>query len=147
MLKRSLASVACLLLMCTSALAAANSVELNFNDDSAQGRFSAVINQEAYGPWLLDFRGMFNDDDELNAWLASAGFNFVGEPGNVAGLELGIIADVKIGDSDVRNSDFGAVGVGALARYYPPALSGFGVGSRIVYSPKIFTFLEAERIT
>lgn len=145
-MKHLLAIVACLLVLSGSAWAAANSLELNFNDDSAQARLGVIINQDAYGSSLLDFRGVFNDDKNANAWMASGGFDFIGEPGNAPGLELGIVTDVKVGDSDGPDTDFGAVGVGGLVRYFPPALGGFGVGGRVVYSPKIFTFLEAERL-
>jgi hypothetical protein len=146
MIKKLLVTVTCLILLSGSALAVDNSIELTFNDDSAQARLNTIINQDAYGTSLLDFRGLYNDDDDQSAWMASAGFNFVGEPGTVPGLELGIVADVKTGDTDRQNSDFGAVGLGGLVRYYPPALGGFGFGGRVVYSPKIFTFLEAERL-
>jgi len=147
MIKHLTLAIAALLVLSGSALAAANSLELNFNDESAQARFGLILSQDAYGSALLDLRGLYNDEKDRNFWLVSGGFDFIGEPGTVPGLELGIAADVKVGDSDVADSDFGAVGVGALARYYPPALGGFGVGARLLYSPEIFTFLEAERVT
>mgnify|MGYP001156644377 CR=1 FL=1 len=145
-MKQLLTVVTCLLAMSGSAWAAANSLELNFNDDSAQARLGMIINQDAYGTSLFDIRGLFNDEDELNGWMTSFGFDFIGEPGNVPGLELGIVADVRVGESDRDDSDFGAVGIGGLARYFPPALGGFGFAGRIIYSPKIFSFLEAERM-
>jgi len=146
-MKHLLILAACLLTLSGNVWAAANSLELNFNDDSAQARLGMIINQDAYGTSLFDFRGMFNDENELNGWMVSAGLDFIGEPGNVPGLELGIVADLKVGESDVEDSDFGAAGVGGLVRYFPPALGGFGFAGRLVYSPKIFTMLEAERLT
>jgi len=151
-MKHLLAVVACLFMLSGSAWAAANSLELNFNDNSAQARVGMIINQDAYGTSLVDLRGLYNDEDVQDGWMISGGFDFIGEPGNVPGLELGIVADVKVGDSDktdIYNTDrdFGAVGVGALARYFPPALGGFGFAGRAVYSPKIFSFLEANRLT
>lgn len=146
-MKNFLVVVACWLMMVGSAQAEAKSLSLNFNDDSAQARFGMMIKEDVYGTSLLDFRGLYNDEDDLSSWLTSAGVNFVGALDNAPGLELGVIADVKIGDSDRSDTDFGAVGIGGLVSYFPPELGGFGVGSRFVYSPKIFTFLEAENIS
>ncbi len=146
MIKHLLAAVACLLL-CGNAFAAANGIELNFNDDSVQGRYLGIINQDAYGTSMLDARLLYNDEDDIERWLASLGLDFVGEPGNIAGLELGIAVDGKLGDTDVQDTEIGAIGVGALVRYYPPALGGFGFGGRLIYSPEIFCFMETERVT
>ena len=143
-MKHLVAVVICLVLSGGSALAAANSLELNFNDDSAQARFGAIINQDAYGTSMFEVRGLYNDEDNRDLWMTSGGFAFVGEPGNAPGLELGILADVKVGDADAADADFGAVGIGGLVRFYPPALGGFGVGGRVLYSPKIFSFLESD---
>lgn len=146
-MKNLLVVVACWLMMVGSAHAEAKSLSLNFNDDSAQARFNMIIKEDVNGTSLLDFRGLYNDEDDLSSWLTSAGVNFVGTLDNAPGLELGVIADLKAGDSDRSDTEFGAVGVGGLVNYFPPELGGFGVGSRFVYSPKIFTFLEAENIS
>jgi len=136
-----------LLITSGSAFGAANTLELNFNDDSAQARLGMIINQDAYGTSLFEVRGLYNDEDDRDLWMTSGGLAFVGEPGNAPGLELGILADVKVGDAEINDADFGAAGVGVLVRYYPPALGGFGVGCRVLYSPEIFSFLEAEGMT
>lgn len=146
MVKQLLAGVACLLLMGGSALAAGNGIELNFNDESAQARLGMVIMQDDNGTSMLDFRGLYNDDDDHSQWLTSAAFQFLGTPRDIPGLELGAVVDVKIGDSDVSDTDFGALGIGGLVSYFPPTFNGFGVSGRVIYSPGIFSFLEAEEV-
>lgn len=147
MVKQFLSVVFCLLLMGGSALAAGNGIELNFNDESAQARLGMIINQDDYGTSMLDFRGLYNDEDDLSQWLGSVAFHFLGTPGGVPGLDLGVIVDVKTGESDVSDTEFGALGIGGLVNYFPPVLRGFGASGRAIYSPQIFSFLEAEKVS
>ena len=147
MLKQPLLLLACLLFFAGNALAAGSAVELNLNNESAQARFETIINQDDFGTSKLNFRGLYNDDNNLNLWLASGGLSFLGTPEQVPGLELGLIVEGSLSDSDVNDTDFAALGVGATASYLPPVLDGFGFSGRIIYSPKIFTFREAEGMT
>lgn len=144
MIKQLLILFSCLLILSGNAMADGSSFELNLNDESAQGRFEMPINQDYYGTSKLNFRGLYNDEDEQSLWLSSVGMSFLGTPEQVPGLELGVIVEASLSDSDTSDTEFGALGIGVRASYLPPALSGFGFSSRLVYAPEIFTFREAE---
>lgn len=126
--------------------AMASSVFINFNDESAQAGGDLTMSQDDYGSAFLNGRFLYNDDREVT--LGSAGLKFVGDPGNVPGLELGVGAQVYVGEAgEGQDWDFGAVGVGALVGYAPPVLGGIGFEGRLYYAPKIFSFLDSEGLT
>ncbi len=123
--------------------AEASSLEFLLNDYSVQGRYHLTISQDEYGASGIGARLLYNDDEET--LLGSLGFDFSGEPGNVPGLELGVVARGTGGTTD-DSKDFLVLDVGGQASYYPPALQGLGIAARIHWAPKLLSFIDAERM-
>lgn len=143
MLRKLLLASVLTLVVATGATAA--SLEIDLNDFSAQGRFLVPITEDTYGTSQAAFRLLYNDHKELT--LGSAGFDFLGKPGNVPGLDLGVGVHVYGGrTTDGPDQDLLAVGLGATGLYTPPVLQGFGFGARFFYAPKILSFADAERL-
>ncbi len=135
--------IALLFILMATSVTYAESISLEFNDDSAQLGYAHVINQDYYGTSLLNFRGLYNQDKETK--LGTIGFEFSGEPGNAPGLRFGIGGDVYGGTTDV-NQDMLALGVIGKIAYAPPTLGGLGFEGKIGYAPKIFSLLDLDRL-
>ena len=121
----------------------ATSLDLFFNDTSAQVGFRSPIAQDDYGRSEFNTRFLYNDDEETA--LGSVGFDFVGEPGNVPGLDLGVGTKIYGGHTE-PSQDLLSLGVGGSVHYSPPALGGFGASALFFYAPSIFSVLDSERI-
>lgn len=132
------------LLLCLPALPAwSSSIDLNFNDTSAQAQLVLPLRSDDYGTMEFEGRLLYNDHEETR--LGSAGLIFVGEPGNVPGLSLGIGGLLYGGRTDDKQ-DLSALGVGGRLRFAPPKLGGIGVSGKVYYAPRIFTGIDAERL-
>lgn len=122
---------------------AAQSVDLSFNESSAQLQFAYPLRADDYGVVQAEGRLLYNKDEETR--LASAGLLFIGEPGNVPGLDFGFGGRLYGGRTDERQ-DLLALGVGGRVTFAPPVLGGVGVGGKLFYAPNIFSGLDAERL-
>ncbi|BCR02963.1 hypothetical protein DESUT3_00320 [Desulfuromonas versatilis] len=132
-----------LLLALGASAAGAASLAIDFNDFSAQAELGLPITEDDYGSSQTSFRFLYNDDQDTA--LGSLGFDFMGQPGNVPGLEVGAAAQVAGGEAD-DSQDFLNLGVGVKLGYAPPVLGGFGLSGRIFYSPEIFSWLDSDRM-
>jgi hypothetical protein len=119
------------------------SVDIGFNDNSAQLQFNYPLFEDDYGTSLVNARVLYNSDEDTT--LGSLGFDFTGEPGNVPGLNLGAGTQLYGGVTH-SSQDFIVLGVGTRVGYAPPFLGGLGIDGKIFYGPKIFSFLDAERM-
>lgn len=124
-------------------VAAADTLDLSFDDRSAQVGYRHTLLEDDFGHSVLGGRFLYNEKEETV--LGSLGFEFVGEPGNVAGLDLGVGARLYGGRTD-HHQDLLAVAVGTGVDYFPPLLGGLGFTGEIFYAPKIFSFLDADRL-
>jgi hypothetical protein len=133
-----------LLLSCPIvAPAGATSVDLGLNDFSVQMQFAYPLHVDDYGMVQAEGRLLYNDREETR--VASAGLLFVGEPGNVPGLNLGVGGHLYGGRTDERQ-DLLALGVGGRLAYAPPMLGGVGVSGKLFYAPQILAGLDADRL-
>lgn len=142
MLKRCLLPI--VVAVFCAATAWGTSLEVALNDFSAQGRFVQPLVEDSYGTSELAFRLLYNDHKDLT--LGSAGFNFLGKPGNVPGLDLGVgvqVSGARSTDGAV-DQDLVSVGLGLLGQFNPPVLQGLGFGARVFYGPKILAFADSE---
>jgi hypothetical protein len=123
--------------------AGATSVDIGVNDFSVQLQLANPLYADDYG--TVQFRGrlLYNNKEETR--LASAGLMFVGEPGNVPGLDLGIGAQLYGGRTD-EGQDLLALGLGGLLTYAPPVLGGVGVSGKLFYAPQILSGLDTDRV-
>ncbi len=128
-------------LLATNTYAA--SVDIGFNDNSFQLIYETPISDDEYGTSLLNGRFLYNGDEETK--LGSVGFDFIGEPGNIAGLKIG--AGVKgYGGRTDRDVDFANLGLGVRVDYTLAQLQGLGFSGRLNYAPKVFSFIDADRL-
>ncbi len=119
----------------------AGSFSFDFNDRSTQLGFVQKLTTQQYGDSVIKGRYLYNEDSDTN--LAGIAGGVIGAPGNVDGLNLGI--DVALnGGTTGDDQEVLAVGLGFLASYSPAVLRGFGVDGHLVYSPEIFTFMDAD---
>ncbi len=138
-MRKSLAALAVILLI--AGTAHATSLDLAFDNDSAQVAVIQPLVADELGSSQFGARFLYNDDEETK--LFSAAFEFVGEPGNVPGLKVGVGVQGYGGSTD-RDQDMLAAAVGGLIRYVPPALGGVSFGARLYVAPKIFSGLDSD---
>jgi len=143
MVLRLLSSL-CFLALVTVSAVSADTFDIGFNDDSFQLAYETELSEDtAYGATFLKGRFLYNDDKDTK--LGSVGLDFVGHPGNIAGLGVGV--GVKLyGGKTEPSVDFINLGVGLNVDYVIPQLEGLGVSGRIDYAPKVFSFRDAERL-
>lgn len=138
-MRRIFVMLAGLLLVAGSAHATA--LDLAFNNDSAQVAVTQPLVVDDYGASRFGARFLYNDDEGTK--LLSGGFEFVGEPGNVPGLKVGVGVQGFGGSTD-HDQDILAAGIGGMASYAPPALQGVAFGAKLYVAPKIFSGLDSE---
>ena len=79
-----------MLFLCIALLplsANATMMALDFNDDSAEVRFDAVLTGDDYGRSIHGGRYLYNDDEESE--MIGVELKFTGDPGAIPGLEVG----------------------------------------------------------
>ncbi|HKK02028.1 MAG TPA: YfaZ family outer membrane protein [Desulfuromonadales bacterium] len=130
-------------LMLNAATVWAASLGVEFNDSSAQIRYAQPLTQDEYGTAQVNARFLYNDNND--ATIGSAGLMFLGEPGNVPGLRLGIGAQVY-GGRGAHSQDILSLGVGGTAVYAPPRFGGIGIAADLYYAPRVFSLLDAKRL-
>ena len=132
-----------LVFTCSATFAAADSIDIGFNDESFQFIYEHALSGDEYGTVLGSGRFLYNDDEETT--LGSLGLDFVGEPGNIAGLKLGAGAKLYLGDTD-PSVDYINLAVGLRGSYILPQLQGLGISGGIYYAPEIFSFRDSEHL-
>jgi len=148
MRKLMIAMIAVVFLVALSAeeAQAAGSIELDFNDNSVQGRLIIPLVLYDHGSTEFNARMLYNDDEDLT--LGSAGLDFIGQPAQVPGLALGVGLEVLGGQKKdpFKNQDILALAAGARLSYLPPALNNtLGLHARFFYAPKVLSGLETDR--
>lgn len=133
----------CFIVISTASPASADSVDVGFNDDSFQLIYEKGLSQDEYGTSLLNGRFLYNGDEETK--LGSIGLDFVGQPGNISGLDLGAGAKFYAGNSD-PDIDFMNLAIGLRGDYTLPHMRGVGLSARLNYAPKVFSFRDSERL-
>ncbi len=132
------------LVFCFSAtLVAADSIDIGFSDESFQLVYEHPVAQDSYGTTLVNGRFLYNGDQETT--LGSLGLDFVGKPGNLPGLDVGIGAKFYAGSTD-PSTDFLNLAIGLRGDYILPRLQGLGIAGRLYYAPKVFSFRDSERL-
>lgn len=121
----------------------ADTLDIGLNDDSFELAYEHPVSSDNYGMSLINGRFLYNDDDETK--LGSLGFDFVGEPGNLAGFRAGAGARLYLGKTDSQ-IDFINLALGLRAEYTIPQLQGLGVAGQIHYAPQILSFRDSERL-
>ncbi len=134
----------CLCFLFSATVVFADTIDIGFNDDSFQLAYERGLSEDTtYGATFVKGRFLYNDDKD--AKLGSLGLDFVGHPGNIAGLEIGVGVKLYGGRAD-SEIDFVNLGVGVNGDYVIPQFQGLGVSARLDYAPKVFSFCDSERL-
>lgn len=139
MFKRILA--ACILVWSLSAVATAGTIDLGLNEDSAEMAFRQVISEDTLGSSEFVIKGVHNSKGE-DVSIIAVGLDVFGEL--IEGMNLGIGA--RVFGADVANYEMASLALGGMLKYEPPALYGVGFYCSAYYSPKIFTWADAENL-
>jgi hypothetical protein len=126
-----------------ASITAAATVNVGLSDNSFQIGYEQSVNRDEYGTVMANGRFLYNDDKD--AKLGSVGLDFVGVPGNVPGLSLGVGPRFYIGNVD-SGTDFTNLAVGLRSSYVLPQLQGLGVSGHCYYAPKVFSFQDSEHL-
>mgnify|MGYP001076567053 CR=1 FL=1 len=132
-----------MLLSLVAVQAEAASMEIELNDNSVQAGFATPLRMDEYGTSLLNARLLYNDNKDTT--LGSAGFDFLGQPGNVPGLDLGVGAQVYGGQA-ADSQNILSLGIGGQVSYAPPMLEGVGISGKFFYAPHILSLLDVDRM-
>lgn len=134
-------AVVCLVLV--AAGAQATTLDLAFDNKSAQLQLAQPLVVDELGSSEAGARFLYNGDEDTR--LGSLGLVFLGEPGNIPGLKLGIGVHGYLGRTD-QGQDLLAAALGARVRYAPPTLGGITLLGRLNMAPGIFCGLDSERL-
>ncbi len=124
-------------------IAVAGSVDIGLSDQSFQVGYEQSISQDDYGTVMGSGRILYHDDK--NTKLGNFGLDFVGSPGNIAGLNLGVGSKFYLGSSK-SSTDFANLAVGLRSSYIFPRLQGLGVSGHLYYAPEVFSFQDSEHL-
>ncbi|MDH3359860.1 MAG: hypothetical protein OEL55_03230 [Desulfobulbaceae bacterium] len=134
---------ALLLVMCPG-LSFADSLQIGFNDSSAQIEAIIPTQQDFYGSTEVNFRGLYSEESDTK--LASAGLNVLGNLNeqSLPGLLFG--AGVKIYGGKSIDDEILSMALGGIIKTSPAAWQGLGLSASYFYSPKVFTTLDSKRM-
>jgi hypothetical protein len=139
MFKRTLA--ACVFAWSLNAVAIAGTIDLGMNEDSAELSFRQVISEDTMGSSELVIKGVYDSKNE-NASIIAVGLDVFGEL--LEGLDLGIGA--RIYGADVEDYEAAFLALGGMIKFVPPALYGVGFYGNAYYSPKVFSWADADNM-
>jgi len=128
-------------MVCFSATALADSIDINLRDSSAQLQYSASMGRDTLGRSEIHAGVLYTNDNDTLADLGLLVQDEMGEnaPGVTVGVGLkGLVVNTK-------NNNARAIALGGLVRFAPFEDSRFGISGRIYLSPNITTFGDADR--
>lgn len=132
-----------LLTIFISTSAIAGSVDIGLNDDSFQVGLEQSLSTDNYGDAVGNARFLYNGDEETK--MGSIGIDFVGRPGNLAGLSVGAGPKLYMGKT-AHDVEFINLGIGLRADYTLPQLQGLGVSAGLYYAPKILSGQDSDKL-
>jgi len=124
-----------------TSMAAADSVDIGLSDNSFQIGYEHSINFDDYGSSVVNGRFLYDGGKETK--LGTLGLDFVGKPGNISGLDLGIGPKFYVGSTD-HNTDFINLALGLRGSYIFPQLQGLGIAGHLYCAPEVFSFQDSE---
>ena len=137
------AATIAVLLCASGAAAAAQQIDLSLNSDTALLRYTLPISYSTSGRTDADF-GLLHT--ESNDPLLMAGITMLGEAGSqVPGLDGGV-GFRAYGISMDNGADIGAVTLGGMLKYVPPALNRVGLVAALNYAPNVTVTGDANRL-
>ena len=135
---------ALLLIMCPG-LSFADSLQIGFNDSSAQIEATIPTQRDSYGLTEINVRGLYNEKSDTR--IASAGFNVLGSLNaqSLPGVYFG--AGIKVYTGKSIEDDILSMSLGGILKASPASWQGLGFSTSYFYSPQIFTGLDSKRMS
>jgi len=122
----------------------ADSLDIGFNDFSAQVGTRMRISQDTQGFSETNARGLYNKNEDT--LLGSLGLDIYGSLENMlAGVHFGAGAKLYGGETD--DEEMLSLALGGLLRMAPTAWQGVGFSASYFYGPQIFSTLDVQRLT
>lgn len=127
----------------TGVSAAAQTFDINLNNNVAMLTYTSPLGQQGFGHGQAEGSILFTDED---AFLGDVGFGVVGPAGSGSpGLMVGL--GVKLYGVNTKSNDVAALAVGGQFDYAPPPLPRLRFGGSINFAPSIVTFIDGDRLS
>ena len=119
----------------------ADTIDVNFRDNSAQVQYRAPMGRDTLGKAEFHMGVLYVDKNNLLGDFGILVRDDVGR--NAPGISVGV--GLKAVSGKAKNNDASALALGGLVRYSPFADSRFGIIGQFYLSPNIVTFGDADR--
>jgi len=143
MFKRCVLPLVSMMMLGAFSSVKADALDLNLNNDSVQLLYTSPFTSDAgIGGANLEVGAIYTEADD---YLGIVGLDVKGEAGSGSpGLVAGVgVRGYGIGLDTV---DIGALAIGGLVQYSPPALNRLSVVGQIFYAPEILTFMDGKHL-
>ena len=122
--------------------AAAQTLDINLSDDSAQFKYAALVGGSIYGRSELSVGFLYHENGNT---LSEVGLHVVDEAGSkTPGLILGV--GPKLYYATTKKGDALAVGLGGRAQYKVPEVQRLVLAGYFYYAPGITSFMDADSL-
>lgn len=133
-------------LACLPGYVRADSLGIGFNDYSAQINYQIPVSEDSNGSAAVDLRGLYNNKADNDTLVGSLGFDVYGNfEKMLSGIHFGAGAKVYGGQAD--DADLLTLALGGGMRLAPPSWAGVYFATSYFFGPKIFSALDARRLT
>lgn len=124
----------------------ADSLGIGFNDYSAQINYQIPVSDDSTGSAAFDIRGLYNNKSDDDTVVGSLGFDVYGNfERMLSGIHFG--AGARGYGGHTNDADLLSLALGGGMRLAPPAWAGVYFATSYFFAPKIFSTLDARRLT
>lgn len=129
-------------LFASAAASAANTLDMNFSNESVRARYSQDVNSSPQGRKEIGMGVLYNTDNNV---MFDAWFQITDEAGSKApGLDAGVGFKAYVGQTDTQ--DYMAVAIGGELLYRPVQNNRVLFQGGMFFAPGIVTFLDADNL-
>lgn len=133
-----------LVLLTASATVAAQKLDINLSNDSAQFVYTALIGGSTIGRTEMNAGFLYTEDDVT---LFDLGLQVVDLAGSkTPGLEVGVGPKFYYASSDKADASVSAIALGGQLRYKLPSAPRLAIGASAYYAPHITSTLDADSL-
>lgn len=129
-------------LIASTAVNAANTLDLNFSNESVRAQYSQEINSSAQGHKEMGVGLLYNTNDNV---MFDTWFQITDEAGSKApGLDAGVGFKGYVGQTETQ--EYMAVAIGGELLYRPVQNNRMLFQAGLFFAPGIVTFLDADNL-
>jgi len=143
MYKRYTTLLAASMMLISTSMVKADALDFNLNNDSVQLLYiSPFTSDTGLGGANLEVGVIYTEADD---YLGIVGLDIKGEAGSGSpGLVAGV--GVRGYGISIDTVDIGALAIGGLLQYSPPAMNRLSVVGQVFYAPEILTFMDGKHL-